>query len=184
TRTGPIQPGETLGIFGDGQLGRMFVLAAGKMGYRVAVFGPGQLSPAGELSSRRVIADYSDEAEVRDFAKCIRAATVEFENIPSSIESLLPREVPLRPSGSLLHTAQNRLREKEFLAKAGVPVAPYRAVNDLNELKQGLAEIGTPAILKTAEFGYDGKGQATIADPTTADSAWEAISSKAVLERK
>jgi 5-(carboxyamino)imidazole ribonucleotide synthase len=155
-------PGATIGVMGGGQLGRMFAVAARTIGYRVHIFTPERDSPAAQFSDAATVADYLDEAEVRRFADAVDLVTFEFENIPVATANWCAERRAVRPAGSVLHIAQHRLREKTFLSGAGIPIAPFRAVHSVDELRSALKEIGSPAILKTAAFGYDGKGQQTI----------------------
>jgi 5-(carboxyamino)imidazole ribonucleotide synthase len=165
-------PGATIGLMGSGQLGRMFSIAARRMGYRVNVFSPEKDTPAGQFADREVTGAYEDEAAVRDFAKGLDLLTFEFENIPRQTIDWCASECEVRPASSILHTAQNRLREKDFLSGAGVPVAPYRAVHSAAELTAAVRDVKTPAILKSAAFGYDGKGQRLIEQPYDLDEIW------------
>ena len=180
--SGPLLPGATIGVLGSGQLGRMLTLAARRMGYRVHVFSPDSDSPAGRISTREWAAPYEDLATVREFARSVDVVTLEFENIPSETVEELSSLVPVRPGLRALQTTQNRLREKEFLRGAGFPVAEFRRVPDEVSLNAALKEIGVPAVLKTAGFGYDGKGQTGISTPEDADAAWSALGGEAVLE--
>jgi 5-(carboxyamino)imidazole ribonucleotide synthase len=173
--SGPILPGATIGIFGSGQLGRMIALAARRMGYRIHTYSPDADSPTGQVADREVSADYGDEDAVRDFARRVDVVTFEFENVPSATVETAARYAPVRPSGAVLHTTQHRLREKTFLQGAGFPVAPFGAVRSPAEVRAALAELGGPAVLKTAGFGYDGKGQATLAAPDEAHAALAAL---------
>jgi 5-(carboxyamino)imidazole ribonucleotide synthase len=165
-------PGATIGLMGSGQLGRMFAVAARRMGYRVNVFSPEKETPAGQFADREVTGAYEDESAVREFAKGLDLLTFEFENIPRQTIDWCAAECEVRPASSILHTAQNRLREKDFLSGAGIPVAPYRAVHSAAELTHALEEIKTPAILKSAAFGYDGKGQRFIEQARDAEEMW------------
>ena len=158
-RVDAILPGATLGVMGSGQLGRMFAIEARKMGYRIHTFSPDSDSPTGQIADREVTASYADEAAVRDFARGISVLTFEFENVPSQTVEWAAEHCLVRPAGRVLHICQHRLREKEFLASAGLPVAPFRKVKSAAELATAAAEIGLPGVLKTAAFGYDGKGQ-------------------------
>jgi 5-(carboxyamino)imidazole ribonucleotide synthase len=172
----PILPGSTIGVFGSGQLGRMLALAARAMGYRIHTFSPDHDSPTGQVADREVCAPYTNLDAVRDFVRQVAVITFEFENVAAEVAQVAEEEgVPVRPGGWVLHTTQQRLREKQFLARAGVPVTPFAAVHSSAELEPGLAAVGTPAILKTAAFGYDGKGQVRIDTSSAAQSAWEAI---------
>ena len=164
--------GATIGVMGGGQLGRMFAIAARRMGYRVHTFSPETNGPAAQFSDTSTVADYGDEAAVRNFVQQIDLLTFEFENIPVETVNWCADYVPVRPSASVLHTAQHRLREKNFLSRNGFPVARYHAVNTRSDLDTALKEIGAPAILKTAGFGYDGKGQQFVDASKTADELW------------
>lgn len=165
-------PGATIGLMGSGQLGRMFAVAARRMGYRVNVFSPEKDTPAGQFADREVTGAYEDEPAVREFAKGLDLLTFEFENIPRQTVDWCAAECDVRPANSILHIAQNRLREKDFLAAAGIPVAAYRAVHSALELTAAIHEIKIPAILKSAAFGYDGKGQRLIEGPFDLDEIW------------
>jgi len=180
----PILPGATIGVFGSGQLGRMMALAAHALGYRTAVYSPERDSPAGQVADLEVAATYNDEDQIRDFVRRVEVVTFEFENVPARIAEIAQEEgVPVRPGGHVLHTAQQRSREKQFFADAGLPVPRFAHIANLTDLHAALTRIGTPAILKTAAFGYDGKGQARIDTPMQAESAWATIGSQpAVLE--
>jgi 5-(carboxyamino)imidazole ribonucleotide synthase len=180
----PILPGSTIGVFGSGQLGRMLALAARAMGYRIHTFSPDRDSPTGQVADREVCARYTDLDAVRDFVRKVAVITFEFENVAAEVAQVAEKEgVPVRPGGWVLHTTQQRLREKQFLATAGLPVTPFAAAHSLSELEAGLAVVRVPAILKTAAFGYDGKGQVRIEQASAAASAWEAIGrQEAVLE--
>lgn len=178
----PVLPGATVGVLGSGQLGRMLALAARQMGYRVHVFSPDSDSPAGQVADRELSVPYEDLDAAREFAKSVDVVTLEFENIPASTAEEIEQIVPLRPGPDALRTTQHRLREKEFLSRVGFPVTPFRAVSSREELDAALLQTGAPAVLKTAGFGYDGKGQAKIPAPKDADAAWEAVGGPAVLE--
>jgi 5-(carboxyamino)imidazole ribonucleotide synthase len=179
----PILPGSTVGVLGSGQLGRMFAIAARRMGYRVHTFSPDRDTPTGQVADVEVIADYNDLDAVRAFARGVSVVTFEFENIPSATAEAATEFGPVRPSGQVLHITQHRLREKAFLSNAGFPVAPHAAVHSLDELQAALGRIGCPAVLKTAGWGYDGKGQIRILDPRDAPAAWQAAGvDEAVVE--
>jgi 5-(carboxyamino)imidazole ribonucleotide synthase len=165
-------PGAVIGVMGGGQLGRMFAVAARRMGYRVHVFTPEPDSPAAQFSDRATVAEYGDEAAVAGFAQAVDLLTFEFENIPSQTIGWCAARCDVRPAGSILHTAQNRLREKEFLSNAAVPIAKFRRVASAEDLRDAAEKIGTPAILKTAAFGYDGKGQQLISAGDDLDALW------------
>jgi len=174
-RHAPILPGATLGVLGSGQLGRMLALAARAMGYRVHVFSPGADTPTGQVADHEHSAPYEHLAAVRAFARKVDVVTFEFENVPAKTAETAAAEVPVRPAGSVLHVTQNRLREKTFLAEAGFPVAPFRRVRDEAELAAAVAAVGTPAVLKSAGWGYDGKGQAKVASAAEATAAWRGL---------
>lgn len=171
----PILPGATLGVLGGGQLGRMFTMAARRMGYRVTVFAPRDDTPAGQLAFAEVRAPYDDLDAVRRFADSVDVITFEFENIPTATAAAAAERTPVRPSGSLLHATQHRRREKDALVAAGVPVARHAAVDAESDLAAAIEVTGTPAILKTAAWGYDGKGQARIDSPDDAVAAWTGL---------
>jgi 5-(carboxyamino)imidazole ribonucleotide synthase len=158
----PIPPGAIVGVLGSGQLGRMFAIAARRCGYRVHTFSPHAGTPAGQISDKEFQRDYEDLDAVREFARGVSVVTFEFENVPAESVEAAAEHAPVRPSGAVLHTTQNRLREKKFLARRGFPLARFRHVTSPETLRDALAEVGTPAVLKTAGFGYDGKGQARI----------------------
>ena len=158
----PILPGAVIGVLGSGQLGRMFAIAARRMGYRVHTFSPETDTPTGQVADVEVRAQYDDLAAVRSFAKGVDVVTFEFENVLSATAEAAAEFAPVRPGGRVLHITQHRLREKTFLASNGLPVTPFHPVNSLADLEAGLAAFGYPSILKTAGFGYDGKGQTRI----------------------
>lgn len=168
----PILPGATVGVLGSGQLGRMFAIAARRMGYRVHTFSPDTDTPTGQVADLEIVAPYEDLDAVRRFARQVRVVTFEFENVPAETAAAAAECSIVRPRGEVLHTTQNRLREKRFLEANGFPVAPFRAVRSGEELSSAIAEIGPKAILKTAGFGYDGKGQIKIHAVTAAAEAW------------
>ena len=158
----PILPNSTIGVFGSGQLGRMFAIEARKMGYRVHTFSPESDTPTGQVADIETSASYDDLDAVRAFAREVDVVTFEFENVPSAAVEAAGQFVDVHPKGEILHTTQNRLREKTFLANSGFPVARFRHIKVIEDLYKGAEEIGLPAILKTAGFGYDGKGQAKV----------------------
>ena len=172
----PILPGATIGVFGSGQLGRMMALAASAMGYRIHTFSPERDSPTGQVADREVVADYHDEDALRDFVQNVQVVTFEFENVPARVAEIAEAAgMPVRPGGHVLHTTQQRAREKQFLASAGLPVAPFGIVTSQAELETALTAIGVPAVLKTAAFGYDGKGQVRIDQASEATDAWSTL---------
>ena len=178
-----ILPGSTIGVLGSGQLGRMFAIAARRMGYRVHTFSPDFDTPTGQVADVEVMASYDDLDAVCKFARQVKVVTFEFENVPTATAEAAASCAPVRPSGSILHTTQQRIREKAFLKKAGLPLTPYREVRSVEDLRCALGELGYPAVLKTAAFGYDGKGQFRIASPDQIETGWSAIGrQEAVLE--
>ena len=176
-----ILPGATVGVLGSGQLGRMFAIAARRMGYRVHTFSPEYDTPTGQVADLEVTAAYDDLDKVREFARGVSVVTFEFENVPAATAEAAAQHAAVRPAGSVLHTTQNRLREKGFLAGSGFPVPKFAAVRSAEDLKRALEEIGCPAVLKTADWGYDGKGQVKI--DGNPDTAWESLRTReAILE--
>ncbi len=180
----PVLPGAALGVLGSGQLGRMFALAARRMGYRVHVFSPDADSPAGQVADREVAAAYDDLDAVRAFARGVSALTFEFENVPAATAEAAAEVTLVRPAGRVLHVTQQRAREKAFLQAHGLPVTPFAIVERQHDLAGALAAVGTPAVLKTARFGYDGKGQARVDAAGALAGAWQAAGGgTCVLER-
>ncbi|MBM3814084.1 MAG: 5-(carboxyamino)imidazole ribonucleotide synthase [Acidimicrobiia bacterium] len=171
----PILPGATVGVLGSGQLGRMFAIAARRMGYRVHTFSPDYDTPTGQVADVEVRASYDDLDAVRGFARRTDVVTFEFENVSYACTEAVAEVVPVRPHGSVLHTTQHRRREKTFLSSKGFPVAPFAVVECAAQLEDALETIGRPAVLKSAGFGYDGKGQVKI----TAESGLEEAFAKA-----
>ena len=180
---GRIHPGAAIGVLGSGQLGRMFAIAARRMGYRVHTFSPESDTPTGQVSDVEINAPYEDLDAVRSFARNVSAVTFEFENVPAETAAACAECARVRPAGEVLHTTQHRLREKTFLKRAGLPHTPFAAVRSLADLHAAVHSLGTPAILKTAGFGYDGKGQIRIQNSGEAEAAWLNLKSdEAVLE--
>jgi 5-(carboxyamino)imidazole ribonucleotide synthase len=167
-----VRPGDTIGILGGGQLGRMLALAAARLGLRVHVYAPEADSPAFEVAARHTVAAYEDAAALARFATEVGVVTFEWENIPVEPLRTLPR---VAPAPDALAVAQDRLTEKAFFAACGLPVARHAAVDDLLGLETAVATLGTPAILKTRRFGYDGKGQVRIGDGDDLAAAWAAV---------
>jgi 5-(carboxyamino)imidazole ribonucleotide synthase len=169
----PILPGSTIGCLGGGQLGRMFALAARKMGYRVHTVDPMPDSPTGQISDREFNVPFTDIATLTEFARGVDVVTYEFENIPvEALDALAPR-VALRPGRDVLYTTQNRLREKQFLQRSGFPITPFLVVQNEVELRDAVAALGCPCVLKTADFGYDGKGQQKITYESDLAAVWK-----------
>lgn len=170
-----VLPGQTVGILGGGQLGRMFAIAARRMGYRVHSFDPTGDCPAGQVADVEVNAAYDDIDAALRFASLVDVVTFEFENIPAETLSAVNQIKPVYPSPEVLHICRHRLREKDFLSSKGFPVANYRAIHNAEELRQAINDIGLPCVLKTAAFGYDGKGQVRIQSVDDVASAWESL---------
>ena len=179
----PILPPAIIGVVGGGQLGRMLALAARAMGYRVRALCP-DLDPPVAAAAEVVRAAYDDEAAVATFLDGLGVLTWEFENVPAALAAAAEmRGIPVRPAGRVLQVTQDRLREKRFLQAASLPLPLWQAVDSLSALETGLRLVGSPAVLKTAAFGYDGKGQVKIDAATEAAAAWQAIGGQpAVLE--
>jgi 5-(carboxyamino)imidazole ribonucleotide synthase len=179
-----ILPGSTVGVFGSGQLGRMFAIEARKMGYRVHTFSPDTDTPTGQIADVETSAGYDDLNAVRAFAKNVDVVTFEFENVPATTVAAANEFVAVHPRGDTLHTSQNRLREKTFLSANGFPVAKFKSVTLIDDLYRGADEIGLPAVLKTAGFGYDGKGQQKINAVGQIEPAFKNLNGQdAVLEQ-
>lgn len=171
----PLPPGSCIGILGGGQLGRMTVLAAARLGYRAHVFCPSDDEPALHVVDARTIAAYDDPEALDAFADAVDVVTFEFENVPAATVERLSGRVPVRPGWQALHVAQNRLREKDFLRKIGIATADYREITDVEALARATRDLGRPAVLKSAMFGYDGKGQVLIKPDTPFDDAWRTM---------
>lgn len=179
-----LQPGATLGVLGSGQLGRMFAIAARQMGYRVHTLSPASDTPTGQVADLEIDADYDDLDAIRTFARGVDVVTFEFENVSTAAADAAGEFAPVRPTGHALHVTQQRAREKAFLALKGVPVTPFESVASFEELTAAVGRIGLPAILKTASFGYDGKGQHRITSPLELEHVWALVGHQpAVLEK-
>ncbi len=182
----PLPTASTLGLFGGGQLGRMFAKAAARLGYHVHVFAPERESPAAEVSARHTCAPYEDLDAVKVFAQSVDAITYEFENVPGFTVETAALYAAVRPHPGVLSVTRNRVKEKSFLQKQGIPVTPFRAAHSARELAGARTDFGCPAVIKTAACGYDGKGQARVDTPDDAPAAWAAIGSpdEAVVEKR
>jgi 5-(carboxyamino)imidazole ribonucleotide synthase len=172
---GPVLPGAVIGIVGGGQLGRMLALEARRMGYRTLVLDPGEDGPAAQVCDGHLRAPLDDPDAIRELARRSDVVTLEWENADVDALRALPDDVRLHPGPHVLETAQHRVREKDAARRLGLPTAEYRAVDTLEGLRAALAEIGAPAVLKTARWGYDGKGQAVIRAPDEAEAAFTAV---------
>jgi 5-(carboxyamino)imidazole ribonucleotide synthase len=178
-----LKPGDTIGILGGGQLGRMIALAAADYGLKAAIYQPEKDGPAFDVAAERFTGGYEDEARLADFAKACDVLTYEFENIPAKTVAFLETLKPVRPGLKMLMTSQDRLREKAFVSGLGVETAPYRAVDSAADLGHAVAALGRPSVLKTRRFGYDGKGQVKITPDMEIARAWDIIGGQpAILE--
>ncbi|MFT5323583.1 MAG: 5-(carboxyamino)imidazole ribonucleotide synthase [Planctomycetaceae bacterium] len=182
--TNPILPGATLGVLGSGQLGRMFAIAARRLGYRVHVYSPDVDTPAGQVADREFFAAYDDLEQLAEFARSVDVVTFEFENVPAAVTDCIQLHCPVHPSGYVLSVAQNRIREKSTLRDAGLDVPDFREVTSADELRTAVSELGTPSVAKSASDGYDGKGQAVVHDADQVDEIWAALlTEQAILEQ-
>jgi 5-(carboxyamino)imidazole ribonucleotide synthase len=181
--TDPLPTGATIGILGGGQLGRMLSVAAARLGFKTCIYEPAGDCPASHVSNYHFKAAYEDESALLAFADAVDVITYEFENIPTAALDRLETRTPIRPGRRVLAVSQDRLTEKAFLSERGLGTAPFAAVDDPVDLEEAIAEIGTPAILKTRRFGYDGKGQTRIETPEDAEAALESLAgAPAILE--
>ena len=169
--TNPLPTGATIGILGGGQLGRMLSVAASRLGLKTHIYEPGANPPAGDVARRVTTASYEDVDALTAFGQSVDVITYEFENIPTSALDLLETLAPIHPGRQALATSQDRLVEKSFLQDLGLQTAPFADIANEDDLQAALASIGTPSILKTRRFGYDGKGQARIMSPADAPGA-------------
>lgn len=177
-----IMPPAMLGMLGGGQLGRFFVIAAHEMGYQVTVLDPDSNSPAGKIADVHLCAAYDDNQALATLAESCAAVTTEFENVPATTLAFLSDHLPVYPSAESVGIAQHRVREKQFLQSAGLPVAPFVVINQASDVPTE-SEI-YPAILKVARFGYDGKGQVRVANQTEALQAFAQLGQEVcVLEK-
>lgn len=167
----PLPIGSTIGILGGGQLGRMLSVAAARLGYKSHIFEPGANPPAGQVADQVTTAAYEDEAALVAFSQSVDVITYEFENIPTSALDILEAHKPIRPGREALRVSQDRITEKDFLSGLGLKVALYAQIDTAEDLDKALETIGTPSILKTRRFGYDGKGQARLKSAEDAATA-------------
>ena len=170
-----LPPNHVIGIIGGGQLGRMSAMAAARLGYRCHILTPEPDSPAAQVSAAATLGDYEDAATLRRFAGAVDVITFEFENVSAAGLDLLASLRPVHPSPEVLRISQDRVAEKSFLAEAGVPTAPWRAVDSLDGLHAAVAALGLPALLKTTRLGYDGKGQALLRGHGELEAAWAGL---------
>ena len=181
-----IKSSESLGILGGGQLGRFFTIAAQNMGYSVIVFDPDKESPAGKVANKHICKPYDDLKALDDLKASCAAVTTEFENIPAETLQYLEKDIIVRPKSQAVAVAQNRIKEKDFLRKFGVPVGGYIIINSISSIKNINDECEIfPAILKTAQFGYDGKGQIHVNSIDELENAFISFNNEpCVLEKK
>lgn len=179
-----IRPGATIGILGGGQLGRMLSLAASQLGLKTHIFCPDPESCAFDVTPLKTVAAYEDKAALSAFAKACDVVTYEFENVPHETAAYIEDLTLLAPGKRALSIAQDRVAEKKFLSLCGIPIAPWAAVNSPAEVREALKTIGLPAVLKTARFGYDGKGQRTIRSENEAAAAFTALGSQPMVLEK
>jgi 5-(carboxyamino)imidazole ribonucleotide synthase len=178
-----LKPGNTIGILGGGQLGRMLAMAAARLGLRCQVFSPDPDSPAFDVVLNATCAEYADVEALELFANDVDVITYEFENVPAAAAMILAARRPVLPDRKILETTQDRLAEKDFVKRLGIGTAAYADVSSAADLRAAIARLGLPAVLKTRRFGYDGKGQAIIRDGGDPDKVWQDLGTKsAILE--
>jgi 5-(carboxyamino)imidazole ribonucleotide synthase len=175
TRNGTLFPPAPVGVIGSGQLGRMFIQAAQRLGYQAGVLSDTEEAPAAQVAHWTVIGPPDHLPALRAFAERAEAITVEFENVPAPALRWLARRRPVRPGWRTLWVCQNRLREKRFLARHDIPHAPWCSVRTDSELFEAVGRIGVPLVLKTAASGYDGKGQMLVEKASDAPAAWVSL---------
>ncbi len=180
-----LNPGQTLGIIGGGQLGRMLTREARRNGYRVVIFTDEYPPcPAGQLADIEINAPYYDPEATANFISQVDVVTMEFENIPAAFLQAVEQRRAIFPPPAALTITQNREREKGFLKEHGIAHAAFRVVANAEELATGVAALGTPCVLKTAAFGYDGKGQVKLAGGENLQEVWGAFGApRGVLEQ-
>ena len=179
-----IAPGSSLGVFGGGQLGRMFTHAAQRLGYRVIVFTNEVDSPAGQVAQETIRGDYLDPKAVRQFAERVDVITLEFENIALEAVARAAEVTLVRPGVNVLAVAQHRLLEKRTLRNAGFPVTPFFEIGNLDDIPQAASELGWPLVLKTVNWGYDGKGQRRVSNAMEARDAIELLGPEPLIAEK
>ncbi|MDH4395970.1 MAG: 5-(carboxyamino)imidazole ribonucleotide synthase [Limnobacter sp.] len=178
------RPGQWLGLLGGGQLGRMFCMAAQSMGYKVLVLDPVANGPAGSVADDQILADYLDDQGLARLAQRCVGVTTEFENVPALALDSLSKSIPVSPSAFSVGIAQNRIDEKQYISKCGVPVAPHAAICKSDDINDSLESL-LPGILKTARLGYDGKGQVRVKTVSEVRTAFEQLNQvDCVLEKR
>ncbi|WP_407148812.1 5-(carboxyamino)imidazole ribonucleotide synthase [Bradyrhizobium sp. ORS 86] len=178
-----LKPGDTIGILGGGQLGRMLAMAAARLGLRCQVFSPDPDSPAFDVVQSATCAEYADVEALELFANDVNVVTYEFENVPAATAMVLAARRPVLPAHTILETTQDRLIEKDFVSRLGIGTADYADVSSVDTIRAAIERIGLPAVIKTRRFGYDGKGQAIIRAGDDLDRIWQDLGTKsAILE--
>jgi 5-(carboxyamino)imidazole ribonucleotide synthase len=178
-----LKPGDTIGILGGGQLGRMLAMAAARLGLKCQVFSPDPDSPAFDVVLNATCAEYADVERLELFANDVDVITYEFENVPAATAMVLAARKPVLPAHKILETTQDRLIEKDFVVRLGIGTAAYADVSSPESLRAAIAKIGLPAVIKTRRFGYDGKGQAMIRHGDDIDQIWQDLGTRsAILE--
>jgi len=178
-----LKPGDTIGILGGGQLGRMLAVSASRLGLRCQVFSPDPESPAFDVVQHATCAEYADVEALELFANDVDVITYEFENVPAATAMILAARRPVLPDQEILKTTQDRLVEKDFVKGLGIGTADYADVSSVETLRTAIARIGLPAVIKTRRFGYDGKGQAIIRDGDDLEQIWNDLGTRsAILE--
>jgi len=178
-----LKPGDTIGILGGGQLGRMLAMAAARLGLRCQVFSPDPDSPAFDVVQSATCAEYADVEALELFANDVNVVTYEFENVPAATAMVLAARRPVLPAHTILETTQDRLIEKDFVSRLGIGTADYADVSSVGTIRAAIERIGLPAVIKTRRFGYDGKGQAIIRAGDDIDRIWQDLGTKsAILE--
>ena len=173
--------GSTIGILGGGQLGQMLSMAAARLGFKTHIFEPSENPPASNVASKFTRAEYDDYDALKQFASSVDVVTYEFENIPTAALDIIETQSEIFPNREALKISQDRLIEKEFINKLGFKTASFCEVNSLEELIQGINQIGAPSILKTRRFGYDGKGQVKVQPSSKPEEIWKNLGEKALI---
>ncbi len=173
--------GATIGIIGGGQLGRMLALSAAQLGFKVAIYCPDPDSPAFDVTPLKFVASYEDEKTLLEFANLVDVITYEFENLPVEAVKFLAGIKPVAPSSTILSIAQDRLKEKQFLASNNIEVANFLKVENFSDLQNAIKKIGLPIVLKTTRMGYDGKGQRIIKSEQEAEKAFNELTGSILI---
>lgn len=180
-----ISPGASLGMLGGGQLGRMFAHAATSMGYRVIVLDPNRVSPAGEIAHLHLQANYDDAHTLKAMSQECAVITTEFENVPAEVLEYLEKKSSVCPNARSVEIAQNRNKEKKYTQSLSIPPTPFFPINSEKDIEDAFTKFDFPLILKTASFGYDGKGQALAHNTDEGVGAWEKLGYvESILEKK